>query len=100
MMAFAAVWLDERGHEVSILMATIGAFGRYLGVVPRAKISMTIMRPPQHGHGLEGDAGSVASAAASSGFALSDRFVLGVGTASSSRALAMFSAREELASRP
>ena len=43
------VWAWRSGdgaHEVSIL---IGAVGRYRGVEPRSKVSMMIMRPPQHG---------------------------------------------------
>src|SRR5262249_26501765 len=34
-------------HEVSILPG----IGRHFGSRPRANTSMTIMRPPQHGHG-------------------------------------------------
>src|SRR3954447_19079241 len=40
-----------RGHEVSILMALIGAVDWRCGIAPRSKTSMMIMRPPQHGHG-------------------------------------------------
>jgi len=40
----------RRYHEVSILIAA-GGEGRCLGSHPRTKVSMTIMRPPQHGHG-------------------------------------------------
>ena len=37
-------------HDVSIpMMVTEGC--RYRGCIPRSKNSMTIMRPPQHGHG-------------------------------------------------
>jgi hypothetical protein len=43
----------ERDHDVSILIATSGAVGRYRGKQPRAKVSMTIIRPPQHGQGCE-----------------------------------------------
>jgi hypothetical protein len=39
----------RRHHEVSILIAAGGGEGRCLGSHPRAKVSMTIMRPPQHG---------------------------------------------------
>jgi hypothetical protein len=35
---------------VSILIAA-GGVGRYFGSQPRAKVSMMIMRLPQHGHG-------------------------------------------------
>jgi len=42
---------NDRDHEVSILMtATVGA-GRYRGSRPRSKVSIMIIRPPQHGHG-------------------------------------------------
>jgi hypothetical protein len=41
----------ERHHEVSILIAIIEAVGRDRGAQPRSKVSMTIMRPPQHGQG-------------------------------------------------
>jgi len=36
----------NRSHEVSILIAVVG---RERGDPPRWKVSMTIMRPPQHG---------------------------------------------------
>jgi hypothetical protein len=42
----------DRGHDVSILTAMIGPVGRCCGVEPRLKVSIVIMRPPQHGHGL------------------------------------------------
>src|SRR5215813_10378716 len=35
------------GHDVSILLGV----GRQVGWQPGAKVSMTIKRPPQHGHG-------------------------------------------------
>jgi hypothetical protein len=35
---------------VSILIAAGAGEGRCLGLQPRAKVSMIIMRPPQHGH--------------------------------------------------
>ena len=41
----------RRHHEVSILIAGKGGVGRYFGSQPRAKVSMMIMRLPQHGHG-------------------------------------------------
>src|SRR5882672_4811561 len=40
----------ERHHDVSIL---IGLVGWVRGVEPRSKVSMMIIRPPQHGHGWE-----------------------------------------------
>src|ERR1700693_89139 len=42
---------DDGIMIVSILIAAGGGAGRCLGSHPRAKVSMTIMRPPQHGHG-------------------------------------------------
>ena len=56
---------------------------------------MMTMRPPQHGHGCAGGLGSLASAQLVS--AASD---CAAGTASSSRARAMLSARVPLASSP
>ena len=47
----AVWWLRERAHEVSILIATAGSVGRDHGELLRAKTSMMIMRPPQHGQG-------------------------------------------------
>src|SRR5207302_8156315 len=49
----------DRDHDVSILIA-VGGGGRYRGVEPRSKVSMMLMRPPQHGHGWVGS--SVAAA--------------------------------------
>ena len=46
-----ACGLRERSHEVSIRIVTIGSVGWDRGEPPRAKISMMIMRPPQHGQG-------------------------------------------------
>jgi hypothetical protein len=37
---------------VSILIATVGAVGRYRGVRPRSKVSTMIMRPPQQRQGM------------------------------------------------
>jgi hypothetical protein len=75
----------ERDHEVSIHMSRTGAVAGYRGARPRAKTSMTNMRPPQHGHG-RGDsfesAGGRFSAAVGCG--------CGAGTLSNSRARAMF----------
>jgi len=75
-------------HEVSILIIDLLACWR--GVQPRSKVSMTIMRPPQHGHA--GSLGSVSTASAG--------WLWGFGAASSSRASAMLSVPEVLASRP
>jgi hypothetical protein len=38
-------------HDVSILMTAPAGDARCRGIVPRSKISITIMRPPQRGHG-------------------------------------------------
>ena len=43
-MCVSLIWHQARVHEVSI-------DGLWLGAPPRAKTSMTIMRPPQQGHG-------------------------------------------------
>ena len=59
------LWRDR--HEVSILIATVGAVGRYRGVLPRLKVSMMIMRPPQHGQGCE-RVGGLSPAVASAGW--------------------------------
>ena len=55
----AAARHDGRGdldHDVSNL---IWLSEESRGAPARSKVSMTIMRPPQHGHGREGAAGSV-----------------------------------------
>src|SRR5215467_5586000 len=62
-----SIWrLEDRDHEVSIRMSRTGAVARYRGVRPRAKTSMTNMRPLQHGHGRRDveSAGGTFSAAA------------------------------------
>src|ERR1700674_599351 len=83
------------GHDVSILIAAGGAAGRWRGVAPRRKISMMIMRPPQHGHGLASVFGSSSALVVSS----SGWHGRG-GMARSSRARAMLSLREPLAKKP
>jgi hypothetical protein len=50
---FAAWALRNAAHDVSILMAAVGAVGRYRGALPRSKVSMMSMRPPQQGQGYE-----------------------------------------------
>jgi hypothetical protein len=78
-------------HDVSIL---VGA-GRHFGSQPRAKTSMTIMRPPQCGHGqrsTDGASGVISDSGCAS--------VAGGSTPSSARAFAMFSARLALARMP
>ena len=54
-------------HEVSILMATVVADGRWCGWQPGAKASMMIMRLPQHGHGCGSTRGSSIAAFGGSG---------------------------------
>ena len=69
-----------------------GRKGGALGWLQRAKVSMMIMCPPQHGHGGRASSGSFAmSSSGGSG---------GGATASSSRARARLVLRAELASRP
>jgi hypothetical protein len=75
-------------HDVSILIG----IGRDLGSQPGAKVSITIMRPPQRGQGQSSVGGvSVAISACSFGSAA------GGATLRSARAFAMFSARLALA---
>src|SRR6267378_908760 len=57
----AALLVGRRGHEVSILFGV----GRHFGSQPRAKVSMTIIRAPQHGHG-QGSTRSVSGATSGS----------------------------------
>src|SRR5258707_14710208 len=84
-----------RHHEVSILIAGGTGVGRGFGCCPRKKVSMMIMRLPQEGKGWCGCLGSsgVALAALMASIAMS-------GTASNSRARAIFLARVWLVSRP
>src|ERR1700738_4832922 len=56
----ASLQHSDRGHDVSILTAMIGRVGGWWGADARLKVSIVIMRPPQHGHGLLGS--SVAAA--------------------------------------
>ena len=66
--ASIAVWKRrDRRHDVSIQTGAL-AGAAYRGMAPRAKTSMTIMRPPQQGHGrgkTRGPSGSAFSAAPS-----------------------------------
>jgi hypothetical protein len=80
---------------VSILIGAGVGVGRYLGSHPRANTSMTIMRPPQRGHGQ----GSTRGSSAPGAFSSSGSTMRGAAP-SSSRARAMLSARLVLASRP
>ena len=50
-MCVSLIWHQRRVHDVSILMTMAAGDGLCLGAWPRAKTSMTIMRPPQLGHG-------------------------------------------------
>ena len=81
----------DRRHDVSILS---GFGGRVLGVEPRSKVSMMIMRPPQHGHGSKDVGGTSALASGSLGSSWL------AGTPSRLRTRARFSARPPLANRP
>ena len=80
---------SDGAHDVSILMAAVAVVGRCCGWQPGAKVSMTIMRPPQQGHCWTC---SVATSSSASGSV--------AGTASNSRALATISALAVPASRP
>src|ERR1700693_1763540 len=77
------------GHD-AIIRVRGGARGGARGCIRRSKISMMIMRPPQHGHGGRGSSGAVAAIVSGAGFGA---------TASSSRARATFILRPPLASR-
>lgn len=83
----------QGAHDVSILIGSGDA--RCLGMVPRAKTSMTNMRAPQHGHGVGQMRGPVSSICVFGSVTGSD-----FGTASNSRARAIAAARLPLASRP
>src|ERR1700724_241424 len=79
------------GHDVSILLV----IGRHLGSQPGAKVSITIMRPPQRGQGQGSTRG--VSGAISGGCCGS---AAGGAMLRSARAVAIFSARLELAKSP
>jgi hypothetical protein len=86
----------DSDHDVSILITVGAAEGRVRGQAPRWKVSMMIMRPPQHGHGCESGFGLLVSlevvvSAASDCAAV---------TSSKRRARATLSARVPLASSP
>jgi hypothetical protein len=55
---------DAHAHDVSILIARIGAVGRWRGWRQAWNVSMMVMRPPQQGHGWANGcaAGSVSTA--------------------------------------
>src|SRR5712671_8234875 len=94
-MAFRGGGSGRCDHDVSILIACGTGEGRCLGCCPRKKVSMMIMRLPQQGQGCSGCFGSsgVALAALMASIGMS-------GTASNSRARAIFLARVWLVSRP
>ena len=78
-------------HDVSILLG----IGRQRGSQPGAKVSITIMRPPQRGQG-QGSTRDI-SVAISGGCCV---LAAGGATLRSARAVAMFSARLALAKSP
>ncbi len=78
-------------HELSIPAME----GTVFGLEPASNVSMTIMRPLQHGHGDLRTFGS----SGYSGSCVSGSFT-GAGTASSSLARAMLAVRLPLASNP
>ena len=80
----AASLAGRLAHDVSILFGV----GRHFGSQPGAKVSMTIMRAPQHGHG-QGNTRSVSGATSGSCWGSA----AGGATLRSARALAMPSAR-------
>ena len=80
----AASLAERLAHEVSILVGV----GQHFGSQPGAKVSMTIMRAPQRGHGHGSTRG--VSGATSGCFWGS---VAGGATLRSARAIAMFLAR-------
>src|SRR6516165_8419081 len=87
----AASLTERLAHEVSILFGV----GRHFGSQPAAKVSMTIMRAPQHGHG-QGSTRSVSGARSGCCWGSA----AGGATLRSARAVAMLSARLVEANRP
>ena len=84
----AAVLAGGLAHDVSLVVGV----GRHLGLQPRAKTSMTIMRSPQRGHGqgsTRGAMGRISDCCCGS--------AAGGSAPSSARAVAMVSARLALA---
>src|ERR1700719_820574 len=76
-----ATFTGGLAHDVSILLG----IGRHLGSQPGAKVSITIIRPPQRGQGQDSIRGvSVATSGGSCGAGA------GEATLRSARALAMF----------
>src|SRR3974390_401727 len=87
----AATLAGALGHDVSILLAV----DRHFGWQPRAKVSMTIMRAPQHGHG-HGSTRGVSGAASGTCWGSA----AGGTTLRSARAVAMLWARLAEAKSP
>src|ERR671918_417665 len=87
-------WGFLGGHAASVLIPGSGRGGSR-GPPPRSKVSMTIMRPPQHGHGGRWSVGAVAVA-----LVVASGAVGGSGAASNSLARAMFAWRAALARSP
>jgi hypothetical protein len=56
--SFPDWWFGRWDHVVSILIATVGAVGRYRGALPQSKVLMMIMRPPHQEQGCSGAFGS------------------------------------------
>src|SRR5918994_5264124 len=79
------------GHAASVLTPGSGDGGSR-GPPPRSKVSTTIMRPPQHGHGGRWSVGAAAAA-----LVVASGAVSGSGAASSSLTRAMFALRAALA---
>src|SRR5246127_5091849 len=80
----AATLTGGLAHDVSILIIV----GRQLGWQPGSKVSMTIMRAPQHGHGYGSTRGGSGARSGCSCGSTS-----GGATLRSARAVAMLSAR-------
>ncbi len=75
------------GHDDTVWVATVPGDAR--GCLPRSKVLMIVMRPPQHGYGGQWSGDAAGSFAA-----------LGAGTASRSLALARLALRPALANKP
>src|ERR1700739_1887453 len=87
----AASLAGRLAHDVSILFGV----GRHFGSQPRAEVSMTIMRAPQHRHG-QASPRSMSGATSGSCWGSAG----GGATLRSARAVAMLSARLVEAKRP
>ena len=76
------------GHGV-VIPVDAGEAGGARGCIQRSKVSVMIMRPPQHGQGGRGSVSSTGSSGCAAG-----------GTASSCRTRAILALRVVLASKP